>query len=764
MRTTGLRKWTLLASGTLTLAVAVVIGLLLGSVQDLRSAQRSALASDRVLQQATQNEKLLIDMETGVRGFVLTGQDTFLQPWRAAVADLPAAARQLESLAASDPEQLRRARTIDAAIRDYATGYAAPLTRTARSTPTAARSIVATQEGKTRVDAVRSQLAQLEAVEARNADSRRAHADAVGNRAIAEAIAGLIVLVALVLLLTRYLRRALARGEEAATDASLAQARLAVLARASDLLAESLDEERTLERVANVVVPVIADWCGIELVAEDGALRNVAVAHIDPGKVELAREMQVRYPPRDDSPTGPANVVRTGEPELYREIPQEMLEAGAQDREHLRLIRELGLVSAMAVPLTARGRTLGVITLVSAESGRLYGPDDLEYAQDLAGRAALAIDNARLYGQERGVAETLQRSLLPDTLPVIPRTALAARYLPAELSAEVGGDWYDVIPLPDARVVLAIGDVVGHGVKAAAIMGQLRSALRAYTLEGHEPGEALDRLKAMLRTTAGGGMVGTLLVGILDPATGALQYSSAGHPPALVRGPDGSVRYLNEGRGTPLAVGLQRAREGTTRLEPGSLLLMYTDGLVERRTERLGAGLERLERAVANGPADAEELLDHVLAELGSDAPSADDIALLAVSPVRERAARIRIELPADRGSVTSARHAVARWLTGAGANQDELYELSVAVGDACANAVEHAYGPGDATFEVGAELVNGEVVLDVRDAGSWRDPRGVNRGRGLQLMNAFTDSVQIDKTEKGTHVRMRRRLAGGGE
>jgi anti-sigma regulatory factor (Ser/Thr protein kinase) len=134
------------------------------------------------------------------------------------------------------------------------------------------------------------------------------------------------------------------------------------------------------------------------------------------------------------------------------------------------------------------------------------------------------------------------------------------------------------------------------------------------------------------------------------------------------------------------------------------------------------------------------------------------------MSPVRDRAARMRIELSADRGSVTSARHAVARWLTGAGANDAELYELSVALGDACANAVEHAYGPGDATFEIGAELVDGEVVIDVRDAGRWRDPRGANRGRGLMLMNAFTDSLEIDKRDSGTHVRMRRRLAGGGQ
>jgi anti-sigma regulatory factor (Ser/Thr protein kinase) len=347
---------------------------------------------------------------------------------------------------------------------------------------------------------------------------------------------------------------------------------------------------------------------------------------------------------------------------------------------------------------------------------------------------------------------------------VLPRTVLAARYLPAERGVEVGGDWYDVIELPDARVLLAIGDVVGHGVKAAAVMGQLKSALRAYALEGHGPAATLDRLKAMVRSTTGGGMIGTLLVAVFDPQTATLRYASAGHPPALVRSAGGVVGYLPDGRTTPLAVGVQPAREAETVLEDGSLLLLYTDGLIERRTEGLGAGLDRLERAVEDGPQELDELLDHLLSELRGEAPSSDDTALLAMGPVRERAARMRIELPADRGSVTSARRAVGRWLIDTGASDEERYELTVALSDACANAVEHAYGPGDATFAIGAELVDGEVVIEVRDGGRWRSPRGVNRGRGLQLMNAFTDSLEIDKSESGTHVRMRRKLARGGE
>src|SRR5947209_9113701 len=749
-----------LASVALAAAVALVIGLLLATVEDLRDSQQRAGASERVLVQSGVNERLVIDMETGLRGFLVTREDSLLAPWQSAVQAYPAAARKLETLTADDATQQRRARAVDAAVRSYANGYVAPLIRLARSNPAGARTPAVTMQGKRLVDAIRARFTQLDAADATRASARRRHADAVADRALAEAIAGFVALLALISLMARYLRRVLAREERAAGRERLAQARMEVLARASEVLAESLDYEQTLERVAHIAVPAVADWCTVDLAGDDGSLRNVAVAHVDPDKVALARELQARYPPDPDSTTGAVNVIRTGNAELYPEIPDELLETAARDAEERRILRELGLVSGMVVPLIAHGRTLGAITFISAESGRRYGDDDLAFARDVARRAAVAIDNARLYERERGVAETLQRSLLPHTLPVVPRAVLAARYLPAQVGAEVGGDWYDVIPLPDGRFALVIGDVVGSGVRAAATMGQLRSALRAYALDGRTPSAALDRLKQMLRVSTGAGMIGTVLVAIFDPATGQLRYASAGHPPPLVRNPDGSTAFLGEGRGTPLAVGFQSAREAVEQLEPGSLVMLYTDGLVERRSERLGDGLRRLERAVATGPEGAEELLDHVLAQLTGGGSVADDVALLALAPVREGAARMRIELPADRSSVTSARQTVARWLAGAGATESERYELTVALGDACANAVEHAYGPDDATFEIGAELIDGEVVIDVRDTGNWREPRGVNRGRGLQLMNAFTDSLEIDTSGTGTRVRMRRRLS----
>jgi GAF domain-containing protein len=283
-------------------------------------------------------------------------------------------------------------------------------------------------------------------------------------------------------------------------EAELARERLTFLARASELMAETLDLEETLEQVAYLAVPRLADWCAIELVGEDGIVRNAATAHADPEKVKFADEMRQRFPPDPDARTGVPNVIRTGRSELYPEITDEMLEQGIKDPEQRRLARELGLSSILIVPLIARAHTLGALTLVHAESGRSYDEEDLRFAEDLARRAAIAVDNARLYTQEHQAVVTLQQSLLPRQLPDIPGIEFAARYLPATSEVDVGGDWYDAISLGNGSVGLVIGDVAGHGLEAAAVMGQFRNALRAYALDGRGPAAVVERLNRLTRT------------------------------------------------------------------------------------------------------------------------------------------------------------------------------------------------------------------------------------------------------------------------
>src|SRR3954470_22464232 len=266
---------------------------------------------------------------------------------------------------------------------------------------------------------------------------------------------------------------------EDVTDGKDAELRQRFLAEAGQLLASSLDYEETLERVARMVVPQLADWCGIDMVDERGDIVNVAVAHVDPAKVELAHELRDRYPPDMDAPTGVPAILRGGPSELYREIPDEMLAASAVDEEHLRIIREVGIRSGMAVPMRLGGETLGVISFVTAESGRVFDDDDLAFAEDLALRAATAVQNARLYAAQQRVAQTLQASLLPEALPEVPGYTTAAAYQAGELGADVGGDFYDIVPTtrPQARLVF-LGDVTGKGIQAAALTSLVRHSIR----------------------------------------------------------------------------------------------------------------------------------------------------------------------------------------------------------------------------------------------------------------------------------------------
>ncbi|HEX6458380.1 MAG TPA: SpoIIE family protein phosphatase [Thermoleophilaceae bacterium] len=542
-------------------------------------------------------------------------------------------------------------------------------------------------------------------------------------------------------------------------EAEKSRERLTFLARASELMSQTLELERTLEQVAYLAVPRLADWCAIELVAEDGRLYNAATAHSDPDKIKFAEEIRKRYPQDPDSPTGVPNVIRTGRSELYPEITDEMLVEAIDDPEQLRLMREIGLSSILIVPLTARARTLGALTLVHAESGRRYDEEDLRFAEDLARRAAIAVDNARMYTQEHHAVVTLQQSLLPRQLPDIPGIEFAARYLPATSELDVGGDWYDAISLGDGSVGLVIGDVAGHGLEAAAVMGQFRNALRAYALDGEGPAAAVERLNRLTRTFEQHDMA-TLVYGEFDAGTSSMRFVRAGHPPPLVRSPDGTVTAIN-GRGS-LPVGVSpnaRYEASMLDLSPQTTLLLYTDGLVERRGETLEDGIARLESVLRDAPESLEELCDHVIEWSAPDPERADDIAVLALRPVEVDAASFHTSLRAEPSELSRLRRMLRRWLRATEATAQEIYDITIACGEASANAIEHAYGARPASFEVEGVLEGDTVTVWVRDSGSWRAPRGKHRGRGLNLIDALMEDVRIERGKHGTEVRMRRRI-----
>ena len=380
--------------------------------------------------------------------------------------------------------------------------------------------------------------------------------------------------------------------------------------------------------------------------------------------------------------------------------------------------------------------------------------------EELARRAALALDNARLYRQEHEAAETLQRSLLPSHLPDLPGVEVCAAYQPGSTALEVGGDWYDVFPLPGGRVGLVIGDVVGRGLRAAAAMGQLRSAVRAYALEDWTPAAVLEHLNALTKATDQGDMA-TLIYATFDPHSAELRFASAGHPPPLVVAPDGTAQFLEGGRSVPTGVVSDTGyEEATTTLEPGATLVLYTDGLIERRGSTLDAGMETLARAAAEVPSsDTSALRDHLLRRQPPNAE--DDVAVLAFRPLARTGPEFAADVPADPTELAGVRHRLRHWLEEAGATPDEVHDVLLACGEACANVVEHAYGPADASFVVSARLECDTVEVDVCDTGRWRAPRGSERGHGLGLMRTLMDDVAVTPSDEGTEVRLRRRLGG---
>jgi GAF domain-containing protein/anti-sigma regulatory factor (Ser/Thr protein kinase) len=721
------------------------------------------------------------------------------------------------------------------------------------------------------------------------------------------------------------------------TEARETARRQAFLAEASDVLSSSLDHEDTLRRVARLAVSGIADWCVIYVLDEGGGFRQLDVAHWDQSQFNLVRDLQDRYPPDPTRPGPLRDVLETGTPLLIREVDDAMLEKAARDDDHLRALRELGLRSTIIVPLLAGGATLGAIALGTSESGQLYDEDDLRFAQELARRAATAVENtrlhraerqareeaersaersarlqaitaglsraltatqvgevivaqavlalradaaavyalsedqtafellatlgypdelrdqwgrfpasmqgpafdainsgelvivgsseelvarwphlaeaqsqtgdqatvaapliqhgrplgvvylvfrhrrtfseedrqflstlarqcaqsverARLYELEHRTAEVLQRSLLQERLPEIEGITLSARYLPAGSGAQVGGDWFDVISLADGRVGLVVGDVEGRGIGAASAMGQLRNVLRAYAVESSSPSDVVRRVN-IFDTALDEPHFATLIYLIFDPRSATLRFSSAGHPPPLVLRPDGTPEYLEGGRSVPIgAYPDAEYVEETTTLEGGSTLLLYTDGLVERRGSTLTEGFEVLARSVADSTGALSPLMDRVLATVPAEERS-DDIALLAVR-LEPSPDRLRLRLDAEPSAIPQMRAAIRQWLARHGTSPEATQSVLVACGEACTNAILHPRDPDPPVIELEADVVDGTVHITVRDFGSWRAPGSQpERGRGLGLMRAFMESVEVVRGPGGTEVRMHRRL-----
>jgi serine/threonine-protein kinase RsbW len=415
--------------------------------------------------------------------------------------------------------------------------------------------------------------------------------------------------------------------EETARQAT----RAAFLLEAARMLAEAVDVDETVERAAGLVVGRLADVCAIDLVGEKGISRPI-VAHRDPARQHLADELRERHLPPGAGEHPSVQALRKGSTVWVRSLPQELLASITHDSRHLEVVRELELVSLISVPFVAEGRPLGVLTLAAdARRGR-FTAADVEVAEQLALQMGLVIAKAQRYELDTRTSHALQANLLPPPPPAVPGLSIAVRYLAATRGVDVGGDFYDLVPLPGGQVALAVGDVVGHDITAAATMGQLTSVYRALLVDGPSPSAMIDRLQASW-SVLGLKRMATALFAELDPGSGQLRIASAGHLPPLLLS-DGSAEFLpvrpSRMLGAPPAPA--PALEWAGVLAPGATLVLFTDGLVESRTADIDEGLEHLLAAVNGaGTSDPGELCDRLLAEL-TGVHRADDIALLVLT------------------------------------------------------------------------------------------------------------------------------------
>ena len=529
------------------------------------------------------------------------------------------------------------------------------------------------------------------------------------------------------------------------------RARLEVLAEAGRIFTAPLDVQLTSLQFCRLVVGRIGDAVSVHLRETDGSYTLAAVEHVDAEQASIAADIIQQLPEWvTDVYDG---LIESGEPVLYAHIDAADSLSTVADPELRAVLAKAPPTSSIALPLIAGGHALGVLSVTTVAGGsKPLVPSDREQLEELAGRLALAIDGARLLRQQTEIAHTLQRSLLPATLPQVPGAEVAVRYLPGAEGVDVGGDFYDVIPLPSGRVGLVVGDVMGRGIRAAAVMGQLRAAVRSYSLEGHSPAALLTRLDRLVGTLEEGLLV-TALYAEWDPARGLALCSVAGHLPPLLRLPDAEASYLELDPGVPLGVGGQSYEEVEVALPPGSLLLAYTDGLVEGPDLPVEDGMQRLVAAVA-GAADAMDACEAALAELRPRTATRrydDDTALLALvtrSPGTGSGegeggeGEHTFDLPADTTSPARARVLVQQVLSEWGL--DQLQEsAALLVSEIVTNGVRHA-GTGlrlamtrPAPDRVRIAVTDWAPRAGVHVRTSSRDAEG---GRGLFLVDHLSE------------------------
>lgn len=572
---------------------------------------------------------------------------------------------------------------------------------------------------------------------------------------------------------------------EDVTDRYRARHRLALLNRASSLIGTTLDLGQTTRELADVAVPDLADAVSVDLLESvargeepaareaGGPVRRMAVHSV------MAEALRVMYSDgelfRFDPRTPQARCLAEQRPILepvLRSDPRWYF----RDQERRRRALGLEAHSLIVVPLTARGALLGLLSLWRAERPEPFEEDDLTLAEEFAARAALCIDNARRYTQQHQAALTLQRSLLPQALPEYSAVEVAHLYLPADPATGVGGDWFDVIPLSGARVALVVGDVVGHGLHAAATMGRLRTAVHTLAGLDYAPEEVLSHLDDLVNRLAaeqeradghppGQQIVGaTCLYAVYDPTSRRCTLARAGHLPPVVVTSDGTVSLPDLPEGPPLGLGGLPFESAELELAEGSLLALYTDGLVEAGGLDLDQGLERLREVLSRPGRSLEENCTDVQDALLPDHPPDDVALLLARTRVLAPERVASWEMPAEPTAAARARHLTETTLTGWG-----LEELAFTAELVVSELVTNAYRYGGGTPLTLRLIRDRSLVCEVSDSSSTaphlRRARTTDEGgRGLFLVAQLTERWGTRYTRDGKTVWTEFSLAAAAE
>jgi PAS domain S-box-containing protein len=565
--------------------------------------------------------------------------------------------------------------------------------------------------------------------------------------------------------------RAILIGVLDITEQYWARRRLTLLNEAGTHVGTTLDITRTARELADMVVPRLADLAVVDLLdvvfggnepppgpltgtvvlrraAQQSIFEGVPEAVVKLGDIDI-------HPPSSPS----AECLASGKSVLTGVSYPAFLSSIGYNPARAEMIRNFGIHSILCVPIRARGVTLGVAVFLRGHHPEPFGQDDVLLAEELTARAALSLDNARRYTRERSTALALQRSLLPQRFPRQSAVEVASRYLPASAHAGVGGDWFDVIPLSGARVALVVGDVVGHDIRASATMGRLRGAVRTLADIDLPPDELLTRLDDVVsRISAetdagpGGDVYATCVYAIYDPVSRRCSLARAGHPQPVLVTPDGVVSFLDLPAGPPLGLGGLPFESSEIELPAGSILALYTDGLIESRDRDIELGFDRLRHALARREPSLETACDNVLAAVLADGP-ADDVALLIVRTQALNDDRVATwDLAADPAVVAGARQQVATRLTDWGLD-DVAFITELVVSELITNAIRYARGP------IQLRLIHDRALIcEVSDGSSTaphlRRARAFDEGgRGLLLVSQLTQRWGSRQTRHGKTI-----------